>query len=105
MRTDGGPQFTSYTFKKFMEKFNVEYVASSPHYPQGNGHAESAVKSMKQLIAKTTTNGNIDNDDFCNGLLEYRNTSGKTGYSPAKILFGHHLISIIPAHINTFKTK
>ena len=34
MRTDGGPQFTSYTFKKFMEKFNVEHVVSSPHYPQ-----------------------------------------------------------------------
>ena len=68
MRTDCGPQFTSYTFKKFMEKFNVEHVVSSPHYPQSNGHAEAAVKSMKKLIAKTTTNGNIDNDDFSNGL-------------------------------------
>ena len=105
MRTDGGPQFTSYTFKKFMEKFNVEHVVSSPHYSQSNGHAEAAVKSMKKLIAKTTTHGNIDNDDFCNGLLEYRNTPRKTGYSPAEILFGHHLRSIVPAHRNTFKTK
>ena len=42
MRTNGGPQFTSYTFKKFMEKINIEHVVSRPHYPQSNGHAESA---------------------------------------------------------------
>ena len=67
------------SFHKFRQ-FNVEPVVSSPHYPQSNGHVESAVKSMKQLTAKTTANGDIDNDDFSNGVLEYRNTSGKTGY-------------------------
>ena len=96
IRTDNGTQFTSFAVKKFMEKFGVEHTFSSPHYPQ-SGLAESAVKRVKYLIAKTTKDGNLDSDEFHEGLLEMRNTHRRSGYSPAEIVFGQNLNSLLLA--------
>ena len=74
LRSDGGPQFTSRELRIFLEKFGVLHVRSTPHYAQSNGHAEAAVKAMKTLVAKTTSGGNLDTDEFHLGLLEWRNT-------------------------------
>ena len=50
--TDGGPQFSSREFKQFCGGWGITHVQSSPHYPQANGAAEAAVKSVKNLIIK-----------------------------------------------------
>ena len=105
LKTDGGPQSTSMKFQKFPKKFGVIHEISSPHYPQSNEHADAAVKSMKQLIAKTTTNDNLNNDEYCAGLLEYRNTPTRGTLSPAEIVFGHPLRSLVPAHHSTFANR
>ena len=104
LRTDGGPQFSSSTFREFMNDWGVKHIMSSPHYPQSNGHAEANVKSLKHLIEKTTSNGNIiDSDEFSKGLLELRNTPRADGLSPAQILLGRPLRSCVPAHKSAFK--
>ena len=100
--TDGGPQFSSHRFAQFCKRWQVEHVKSSPHYPQSNGLAEAAVKSMKTLIKKTTQNGNLDMDEFRHGLLEWRNTPDSNGHSPAQKLFGHPLQSFVLAHHRSF---
>ncbi|KAG0725797.1 hypothetical protein GWK47_004545 [Chionoecetes opilio] len=105
LRTDGGPQFTSTDFRNFMERWGVYYAVSSPHYPQSNGHAEAAVKSVKHLILKTAPSGNIDREDFDRGLLELRNTPNFTGRSPAMTLDGHPLRSCVPAHPESFSEE
>ncbi|XP_068227654.1 uncharacterized protein [Palaemon carinicauda] len=105
LRTDGGPQFTSAEFKDFMKRWGVRHMVTSPHYPQSNGHAEAAVKSIKHLILKTAPSGNIDNEDFDCVLLELRNTPNFTGCSPAQILYGRPLRSCIPAHPNAFSKE
>ena len=89
LRTDGGPQFTSRDFAAFLDRWGVRHVVSSPHYPQSNGHAEAAVKSVKHLILKVAPSGNIDCENFDRGLLELRNTPNYTGRSPAQVLYGH----------------
>ena len=104
-RSDGGPQFSSHDFRQFLKRWGVTQVQSSPHYPQSNGHAESAVKAMKKIISSTTENGNIDKEEFDMGLLEYRNTPRKEGLSPAQILYGHPLRSIVPMHHRSFDPK
>ena len=68
--SDNGPQYTSDRFKKFEEDWNFEHVFSSPHYPQSNGKAENAVKTMKRPMTKATESGR----DPWLPLLEYRNT-------------------------------
>ena len=105
IRTDGGPQFKSSEFKRFLDKFGVIHITSSPHHHQANGDAESAVKSMKNLVIKCTEDGNIDSEEFLVALLEWRNTPGQTGYSPAQILFGSPMRTLIPAHHRIFDKK
>ncbi|XP_064110327.1 uncharacterized protein K02A2.6-like [Macrobrachium nipponense] len=100
LRTDGGPQFSSNEFRDFMERWGVRHVITSPYYPQSNGHAEAAVKSIKHLILTTVPSGNIDREEFDQGHLELRNTPNFTGRSPAQILYGRPLRSCIP-NLNT----
>ena len=105
LRADGGPQFTARRTRDFLKRWGVSLVLSSPHYPQSNGHAEAGVKSVKQLIMKTTQHGDLDDDAFARGLLELRNTPGEHGRSPAQILFGHPLRSSVPVHRRAFAAE
>ena len=52
MYSDKGPQLFADETKQFYKDWGVELVTSSPEYPQGNGHAESGVKSMKKLVKR-----------------------------------------------------
>ena len=44
---DRGPQFTAKAFQEFAREWGFQQLMSLPHYPQSNGKAEAAVKSMK----------------------------------------------------------
>lgn len=100
LRSDGGGQFTSQLFKEFLLAYNITQSISSAHYPQSNGHAEAAVKSMKMLVKKYWNNGRLNQDSFNTALLEWRNTPRTDGKSPSQWLFGRLLRTFAPA----FKT-
>ena len=89
----------------FMKNWGINHVFSVPHFPSSNGLAESAVKAVKNLLAYSTANGDIESETFLQGLLEFRNTPRNNGQSPAEMIFGHHLRSIVPAHTSTFDKK
>ena len=60
-------------------------MTTSPHYPQANGKAESAVKTCKTLMKKAK----LAKSDLQLALLNHRNTpSEPTNFSPAQRLFG-----------------
>ena len=105
LRSDGGPQFAAKRTRDFLARWGVTQVLSSPHYPQSNGHAEAAVKSVKRLIEKTTERGELDDDAFARGLLELRNSPRADGRSAAQVLFGHPLQSPVPAHHRAFAAE
>ena len=60
---------------------------------------------MKNLIMKTTKDGNLHSDDFQDGLLEWRNTPGKHGLSPAQIVYGQPMRTALPIHKSAFLKK
>lgn len=105
LRTDGGPQFTSAAFRRFLARWGVDHRVTSPYNPRANGHAEAAVKVVKKLINTTTKDGRLNEDDFARGLLELRNTPRADGRSPAQVLFGHPLRSSIPVHHRAFAAE
>ena len=48
--SDNGPQYFSSEFKLFAEAYNFSDVTSNPYYPRGNGEAERAVRTLKNVL-------------------------------------------------------
>ena len=51
LSTDNGPPLSSEAFAKFMQKENIDHIASSPHYPQSNGFMEHQIKAIKTALS------------------------------------------------------
>ena len=101
LRTDGGLQFTAEETRMFLQNWGVKHAVSTPHYPQSNGLAESAVKLVKNLLKKCEGFNNA----FQEGMLELRNTPREGGKSPAELLMGQPLRSRVPAHWSAFSKQ
>ena len=86
--SDNGPQFASQEFQQFSEEYGFEHTTSSPNFPQANGEAERAVRTVKTLLDK--------NDDPLMALLVHRSTPLENGYSPAELLMGCKLRTTVP---------
>ena len=101
--SDGGPQFTSALFAKFLRDWGVHHITSSPRYPQSNGKIEATVKSMKSLIVAAWTGRKTNGHQLDKSLLHYRNTPcRRDGLSPAQKLFGCPVQDSLPAHRRSF---
>lgn len=84
--SDCGPQFTCELFQKFVCKWDIHHITSSPRFPQSNGEAERAVQTAKGLMKK--------NVSIQAALCAYRDTPLANGYSPAQLMFGRGLNSL-----------
>ena len=100
--SDNGPQFDSAEFRSFLTDWGITSGTSSPHYPQSNGRAEVAVKSMKKLVAGSWVSGSFNIDNFSKSILLFRNAPLCGGASPAQLLFGHPVRDCLPAHRRVF---
>ena len=67
--SDNGPQFSSSTFRTFAAAWGFLHVTSSPGYPQSNGKAENAVRTVKRLWRKAEEAG----EDKWLALLDWLN--------------------------------
>ena len=68
--SDNGPCFASSQLAKFANQWNFQHVTSSPRYPQSNGKAENAVRTVKRLFTKCRAAGVSE----FQALLDWRNT-------------------------------
>ena len=93
LKTDNGPQFTSDEFSKFAKEWHFTHGTSSPNHQSSNGLSEIYVKHAKRILRKAKD----ANCDPYLPLLEYRNTPLPCGYSPAQLLMGRRLRSVLPS--------
>ena len=82
LTSDNGPQYAADQFKSFAKEYGFTHLTSSPRYPQGNGFAERAVRTVKSLLTKS-------NDPYV-ALMSYRSTPLENGYSPSGCLWGEN---------------
>ena len=70
--TDGGLPFVSSIFQEFLQTWCVRHRLSSVVYPQSNGRAELAVKTVKRIVnGNTGPQGSFDNDNVARAILQY----------------------------------
>ena len=86
--SDNGSQYTSEAFLEFSQEYQFQHVTSSPLYPQSNGEAERAVKTIKMLLKK-------ESDPYL-ALQSYRATPLQIGFSPSELLMGRTLRTTVP---------
>jgi len=106
--SDGGPQFTSFEFQEFCDKWQISHETSSPHHPQSNGIAENAVKAMKKLLHCTydPKTGSVLNDEWVKAIMLYKNTPwGPSKLSPSEVLFGRILRDGVVAKFEEYLPK
>ena len=80
VRSDNGPCYSCREFLEFANEFGFNLITSSPRYPESNGLAEGAVRTVKRLWKQSK--------DKQSALLAYRTTPLATGYSPSELLYG-----------------
>lgn len=100
--SDGGPQFVSDVFHKFVTDWDIEHLTSSPYNSKGNGKAESAVKTAKRLLRKAKDSGS----DQYMALLDYRNTPTQgVGSSPVQRLMNRRTKTLLPTTESLLKPR
>ena len=85
-------QFSTDVLSTFSNHYGFTHITNSPQFPQFNGEAEWAVKSVKGLLKKC----NDRNEDHCLALMAYQVTPLERGYSPAELLISHMLPTNVP---------
>jgi len=91
--SDNGPQFSSKEFAVFAKTWGFDHHTSSPHYPQSNGKAKNAVKTVKRLFTKCHESGQSE----YLALLDWRNTPTEgIGTSPAQRFLGRRCKTMLP---------
>jgi hypothetical protein len=93
LSSDGGPEFSAGSTEAFLKLWGVNHRVSSAYFPQSNGRAEVAVKTVKRLLMSNTgPTGSLNHDRFVRALLQLRNTPDPDcKLSPAQIIFGRPL--------------
>ena len=105
LSSDGGPQFKSHIFSRFLAQWGVHHRNSSAEYPQSNGRAELGVKTAKRIIMNNTSvDGSLNNDKAARAIMTYRNTPLQhINLSPAQILFHRQLRDHLPIDPSHYK--
>ncbi|KAG7583508.1 Ribonuclease H domain [Arabidopsis suecica] len=98
--TDNGPQFISHEFEAFCSDWGIKVSYSTPRYPQGNGQAEAANKTILSNLKKRLSHLKGGwYDELQPVLWAYRTTPRRpTGETPFSLVYG--MEAVVPAELN-----
>ena len=91
--SDNAAQFVCEEFNKFTQRWDIEHRTSSPTHAKSNGMAESAVKSVQNLLRRAAES---KRDPYL-AMLDYRNTPTQDAdASPAQRNLGRRARTLLP---------
>lgn len=79
---------TTTDFTDYARKYDFIHLTSSPLYPQSNGEAARAVRTVKLLLSK--------GEDVYKALMAYRAIPLSRASSPAQLLMGWNIRTPVP---------
>lgn len=99
--SDNGPQYSSRTFKNFVNKWQIEHRTTSPEFPKSNGFIERNVQTVKKLMKKAKESG----EDPYVALMNFRATPKANEKSPAELLMGRKIRTFLPTIRSNLKSQ
>ena len=100
--SDNGPPFNGQEITRYMEIQGIEYVTTTPLWPQGNSEAESFMKPLLKSIQTARTQGRNWKQELYTFVLNYRATPhSTTKVAPAELLFNRSIRTKLPKHSST----
>lgn len=92
--SDNGSCFTSLEFKEFLKNNGIRQALVAPYHPSSNGQAERMVQNVKNALKKMT--GKDISLKLSRYLIsQHISPHGMTGKSPAEILMGRKLNTLL----------
>ncbi|UYV84885.1 K02A2.6-like, partial [Cordylochernes scorpioides] len=93
LHSDQGRNFESNIFQELCRRLNIEKTRTTPLHPQSDGMVERFNRTLTQHLTVFVNKNQRDWDQHLPMLLmAYRSAEHEsTGYSPARMLFGHEL--------------
>ena len=87
--SDNGPHYSLHDMKEFASTYEFVHTTSSPHNPRSNGLAERTVKTIKNLMNKSS--------DVNFLLLNYHsNPLHRCNLSPSELLMERRMRTALP---------
>ncbi|KMQ90707.1 hypothetical protein RF55_9508 [Lasius niger] len=84
-------------FTQFAKEWAFKHTTSSPKFPQSNGFIESMVKIIKRGLKKS--------DAGYKALQSYHATPLSNGFSPAELLMGRRIRTMVPIAVKQLDPK
>ena len=94
LRSENGLQYTVQVLKLFSKEWKVKHVTSTPEYPKSNGFVKRHIQIVKNLLTKAKQSGK---DPYL-AMLESRNCPVENSSSPAQLIYGRCLRSLLPIY-------
>ena len=86
-------------FALFAKDYDFMHTTSTPRYPQSNGEAERMVQTVKKILTKSEDCYRVP------GIVVLSFSPLSNGYSPAELLIGRQLVSLVPTTPATLLPK
>ena len=106
--SDGGPPFSSSDYSELLKSWKISPRLSSAYYPQSNGRAEVAVKTIKRILRGNVDSltGDVNTRRATCALMLHRNTPHQdSGLSPAEMIYGHRIRDHLPDMFRSTEAK
>ena len=97
LKSDNGPPFQSYEFRRFMEYCGIHHRRITPFWPRANAQAENFIKTLSKAVKTATVEGKSWKQELYKFLRNYRATPHvTTGKAPAELLFESNIRVLLP---------